>query len=264
MQQPAVADSTTLPDPDELRDSFRRALEHQRNVREQYSLRLIAKEIGSVQQPALSKFLAHDTTPKPDTVRAIQKWINKHPPPPLTAKADPEKPSDYGINLRRLLGLHMNGVPFARYTDLSKTLGLGQLHDNANTIVKQALLPALRRLDLRDTKWTVACVKKSGDFDVEFDGFHSSNRDAVKGFGTFHSSEVGFCLKIVTTSKKDAGVNGVAQRHEKVGFKRGLEEMILVDGLAPDLIGTDQCKGAPADILKVVAKPEVQQKLHQL
>lgn len=46
-------------------------------------------------------------------------------------------------------------------------------------------------------------------------------------------------------------MDGVAQRHEKVAMKLGLAELILRDGYAPDLIGTDACKGAPKDIAQV-------------
>ena len=35
----------------------------------------------------------------------------------------------------------------------------------------------------------------------------------------------------------------------------------MEDGYAPDLIGTDQCKGAPTDIKLVVQKPKVQEQL---
>ena len=94
-------------------------------------------------------------------------------------------------------------------------------------------------------------MQRSGDNEAEFDGFHNTNRNAAKGFGTFHSSEFGFCLKIITTGKQTAGVDGVAQRHEKVALKIGLEELIVRDGYVPDLIGTDACKGAPKDIALV-------------
>ena len=100
-------------------------------------------------------------------------------------------------------------------------------------------------------QWVVECVQRSGDYEVEFDGFHGTNRSAEKGFGTFHSSELGFCLKLKTTGKDTKGVDGVAQRHEKVAMKLGLAELILRDGYAPDLIGTDACKGAPKDIAQV-------------
>ena len=105
-------------------------------------------------------------------------------------------------------------------------------------------------------QWVVQCAQRSGDYEAEFDGFHNSNRNAEKGFGTFHTSEMGFCLKIVTTDKHTtAGVAGVAQRHEKVALKLGLAELIVRDGYAPDLIGTDACKGAPKDI-ELVRAPD--------
>jgi hypothetical protein len=191
------------------------------------------------------------------------------------------------------MGLHLNGVLFARYVDLSKMMGLGELSNKANSTVKKALAPILTEMDRIDTKvaacwptltdahplapsacalpnptspsyrarrsfwqWVVQCAQRSGDYEAEFDGFHNSNRNAEKGFGTFHTSEIGFCLKIVTTDKRTtAGVAGIPQRHEKVALKLGLAELILRDGYAPDLIGTDACKGAPKDI-ELVRAPD--------
>ena len=235
---------------------------------------------------------AAQTSPKADTLCAIADWVGSNAPLPAVTGENALKPRDYFLNLKRLMGLHLNGVLFARYVDLSKMMGLGELSNNANSTVKKALAPILTEMDRIDTKvaalarphrrappapsasalpnpmspsyrahrsfwqWVVQCAQRSGDYEAEFDGFHNSNRNAEKGFGTFHTSEIGFCLKIVTTDKRTtAGVAGIPQRHEKVALKLGLAELILRDGYAPDLIGTDACKGAPKDI-ELVRAPD--------
>jgi len=254
----AATEEQPEPEPlnvDEVRSAFLEALKHQRRVRTEYSLTVVAKEIGSVGQSALSKFIGGAVS-RPDTLRAIATWVEKNAPAPALTTEDLARPRDYWFNTRRLIHLQLAGVVYARYCDMTLAMGFGVLLNKASDTVKKAMLPVLRKLDKLDTQWVVSCVNRSGDYDCEFDGFHNSNRDATKGHGTFHSGEFGFCLKLITTDKyKTLGVSGVAQRHEKVALKMGLEELIVEDGYAPDLMGTDQCKGAPGDIKLVQQKP---------
>jgi hypothetical protein len=89
-----------------------------------------------------------------DTSRAIASWVSTNAPLPAVTGENTSKPCDYWLNLKRLQALHLNGVLFARYTDMSITMGLGQLSNNANTTVKNALVPVLKEMDRLDTKVT--------------------------------------------------------------------------------------------------------------
>ena len=96
--------------------------------------------------------------PTAPTLRAILGWVASNGPLPAVTGEDASKPRDYWLNLKRLQALHLNGVLFARYTDMSITTGLGQLSNNANTTVKNALVPILKEMDRLDTKVTCCPV----------------------------------------------------------------------------------------------------------
>jgi hypothetical protein len=89
-----------------------------------------------------------------DTLLAIASWVSTNAPLPAVTGENASKPHDYWLNLKRLQALHLNGVLFARYTDMSITMGLGQLSNNANTTIKNALVPVLKEMDRLDTKVT--------------------------------------------------------------------------------------------------------------